>query len=101
MSLLSLSLFYRILLLRCLLPSDKLVSTPRSIPRYCQGNPYIPMVVRVGPNVKEALLDVALDTMAKQRMLEGGEGTTHEAARLAVLNDAQVATPPTKKLGGG
>mmetsp|Transcript_18961 Transcript_18961/g.45461 ORF Transcript_18961/g.45461 Transcript_18961/m.45461 type:complete len:406 (+) Transcript_18961:3-1220(+) len=54
------------------------------------GEPYIPMVVRVGPNVKETLLDVALDTMARQRMVEGGEHTSHEAARLAVLNEAQI-----------
>jgi len=55
-----------------------------------QGQKYVPLVVRVGPNVKETLLDVALDTLAKQRQVDVGDGMTHEAARLAVLNDAQI-----------
>lgn len=49
------------------------------------GKHWVPKVVRVGPNVKDALLIVSLDVVAKKRMLEK-EGLTYDAAKIEVLS---------------
>jgi senataxin len=55
-----------------------------------RGESFIPLVVRVGPNVKESLLDVALDTIAKKRQAEHGDALTYDAAKMQVLNEASI-----------
>ena len=55
-----------------------------------KGEPYLPLVVRVGPNIKESLMDVALDTLAKKRQAEHGDSLTYDAAKMAVLNEAAI-----------
>ena len=46
--------------------------------------------MRVGPNVKESLLDVALDSLARKQMAEHGDGLTYDAAKMQVLNAASI-----------
>ena len=57
-----------------------------------QGEPTVPQVVRVGPNVKEDLLSYALDTLAKKRQQEKGgvEAMNYEVAKMSVLNEAAI-----------
>jgi hypothetical protein len=58
-----------------------------------RGESFLPYVVRVGPNVKESLIEVALETMAKKRMatlLEHGETISFDAAKTLVLNEASI-----------
>ena len=45
------------------------------------GNPWLPLVVRVGPNVKENLMDVSLDALAKKKVSEKA-GTTYDMVRI-------------------
>ena len=46
-------------------------------------------MVRVGPNVKENLSEVSLDTLAKRRQAEQADlALTYDAAKMAVLNEA-------------
>eukprot|EP00908_Phaeocystis_cordata_P022535 Transcript_4946.p3 GENE.Transcript_4946~~Transcript_4946.p3 ORF type:complete len:474 (+),score=230.79 Transcript_4946:2027-3448(+) len=53
------------------------------------GERYVPHVVRVGPNIKETLVEVSLDTLAKRRQADH-EGLTYDAAKMAVLNEASI-----------
>ena len=39
-----------------------------------RGESFLPTVVRVGPNIKETLMEVALDTLAKKRQAEHNDG---------------------------
>ena len=58
-----------------------------------RGEAYVPSIVRVGPNVKESLMEVSLDTLARARQnaaQEGGEAMTYDAAKTAVLNEASI-----------
>ena len=58
-----------------------------------RGESFLPAVVRVGPNIKEALMEVALDTLAKKRQAEhdaGGGSLTYDAAKMLVLNEAAI-----------
>lgn len=59
-----------------------------------EGRGYRPNVVRVGPNIKESLLDVSIDTLAKERQAAHAKRHTdpmsYDAARMAVLNEAQI-----------
>jgi senataxin len=55
-----------------------------------RGESYVPLVVRVGPNIKESLMDVALDTLAKKRQAEHGDALTYDAAKMQVLNEAAI-----------
>ena len=55
-----------------------------------RGESFVPLVVRVGPNIKESLLDVALDTLAKKRQAEHGDALTYDAAKMQVLNEASI-----------
>ena len=57
------------------------------------GESYVPNIVRVGPNVKESLLEVALETLATRRQAiatESGEALTYDAAKAIVLNEAAI-----------
>ena len=60
-----------------------------------EGRGYRPNVVRVGPNIKESLLDVSIDTLAKERQAAHAKRHTdpmsYDAARMAVLNEAQAS----------
>jgi len=48
-------------------------------------------VVRVGPNVKETLHDVSLDTLAKRRQADSLDSSlSYDAAKMAVLNEASI-----------
>ena len=52
---------------------------------------YVPSVVRVGPNVKETLHDVSLDTLAKRRQVDSLDSSlSYDAAKMAVLNEASI-----------
>jgi hypothetical protein len=52
---------------------------------------YVPSVVRVGPNVKETLHDVSLDTLAKRRQADSLDSSlSYDAAKMAVLNEASI-----------
>ena len=53
------------------------------------GAPWVPLVVRVGPNVKETLLDVSLDVLAKKKAADKA-GLTYDAAKMEVLNEAHI-----------
>ena len=55
-----------------------------------RGEQFTPLVVRVGPNIKESLMDVALDTLAKKRQAEHGDALTYDAAKMQVLNEASI-----------
>ena len=55
-----------------------------------RGESVVPLVVRVGPNIKESLLDVALDTLARKRQAEHGDALTYDAAKMLVLNEANI-----------
>ena len=51
----------------------------------------MPSVVRVGPNVKETLHDVSLDTLAKRRQADSLDSSlSYDAAKMAVLNEASI-----------
>ena len=55
-----------------------------------RGESFVPLVVRVGPNIKESLLEVALDTLAKKRQAELGDSLSYDAAKMQVLNEASI-----------
>jgi senataxin len=61
--------------------------------RNAAGKPWIPKLVRVGPNVKEALLPVSLDAVAKSHMMKK-EGLTYDAAKIEVLRKYIGQNPP-------
>ena len=63
-------------------------SLPLGPPWLCR---YVPSVVRVGPNVKETLHDVSLDTLAKRRQADSLDSSlSYDAAKMAVLNEASI-----------
>ena len=54
------------------------------------GRHFVPPVLRVGPNIRESLSHVSLDSLARKRQMEAGDALTYEAARSLVLVEARI-----------